>query len=94
MSNKQLFNGAYTRTRSYFENSEMAATGLPGPDELAILEPLRDKIPGEVFTQAFEPSHTDGSGMIAPNSARPTNCCKRQAGRLSTTKWSTAPASP
>ncbi|MDN5509585.1 MAG: extracellular solute-binding protein, partial [Pseudomonas sp.] len=63
-SNKQLFNGAYTRTRSYFENSEMAATGLPGPDELAILEPLRDKIPGEVFTQAFEPSHTDGSGMI------------------------------
>ena len=42
----------------------MAATGLPGPDELAILEPLRDKIPGEVFTQAFEPSHTDGSGMI------------------------------
>ncbi|MCK3853700.1 extracellular solute-binding protein [Pseudomonas sp. W2Jun17] len=63
-SNKQLFNGAYTRTRSYFENSEMAATGLPGPDELAILEPLRDKIPPEVFTQAFEPSKTDGSGMI------------------------------
>jgi microcin C transport system substrate-binding protein len=42
----------------------MAATGLPGPDELAILEPLRDKIPPEVFTQAFEPSRTDGSGMI------------------------------
>jgi microcin C transport system substrate-binding protein len=63
-SNKQLFNGAYTRTRSYFENSEMAATGLPGPDELAILEPLRDKIPPEVFTQAFEPAKTDGSGMI------------------------------
>ncbi|MDQ0740110.1 extracellular solute-binding protein [Pseudomonas sp. W4I3] len=63
-SNKQLFNGAYTRTRSYFENSEMAATGLPGPDELAILEPLRDKIPAEVFTQSFEPSKTDGSGMI------------------------------
>ncbi|MCF5656416.1 extracellular solute-binding protein, partial [Pseudomonas poae] len=63
-SNKQLFNGAYTRTRSYFENSDMAATGLPGPDELNILEPLRDKIPPEVFTQAFEPSKTDGSGMI------------------------------
>lgn len=63
-TNKQLFSGAYTRTRSYFENSEMAATGLPGPDELAILDPLRDKIPPEVFTQAFEPSKTDGSGMI------------------------------
>jgi len=63
-SNKQLFNGAYTRTRSYFENSDMAATGLPGPDELAILEPLRDKIPPQVFTEAFEPAKTDGSGMI------------------------------
>ncbi|WP_053151909.1 extracellular solute-binding protein [Pseudomonas protegens] len=63
-SNKQLFNGAYTRTRSYFENSEMAATGLPGPEELAILEPLRGKIPPQVFDQAFSPSVCDGSGMI------------------------------
>ncbi len=63
-SNKQLFNGAYTRTRSYFENSEMAATGLPGPEELAILEPLRGKIPLQVFDQAFSPSVCDGSGMI------------------------------
>ncbi|AXK57356.1 MULTISPECIES: extracellular solute-binding protein [Pseudomonas] len=63
-SNKQLFNGAYTRTRSYFENSEMAATGLPGPDELAILEPLRGKIPEQVFNEAFAPSQCDGSGMI------------------------------
>ncbi|MFK3789967.1 extracellular solute-binding protein [Pseudomonas piscis] len=63
-SNKQLFNGAYTRTRSYFENSEMAATGLPGPDELAILEPLRGQIPEQVFTQAFAPALCDGSGMI------------------------------
>ncbi|MDP9527541.1 extracellular solute-binding protein [Pseudomonas protegens] len=63
-SNKQLFNGAYTRTRSYFENSEMAATGLPGPEELAILEPLRGQIPPQVFDQAFSPSVCDGSGMI------------------------------
>ncbi|AKA24827.1 extracellular solute-binding protein [Pseudomonas chlororaphis] len=63
-TNKQLFNGAYTRTRSYFENSEMAATGLPGADELAILEPLRGKIPDPVFTEAFQPSMCDGSGMI------------------------------
>ncbi|SDU93534.1 extracellular solute-binding protein [Pseudomonas mucidolens] len=63
-TNKQLFSGAYTRTRSYFENSDMAATGLPGPDELAILEPLRDNIPPAVFTEAFEPPKTDASGMI------------------------------
>ncbi|QXH86986.1 extracellular solute-binding protein [Pseudomonas shahriarae] len=63
-TNKQLFNGAYTRTRSYFENSDMAATGLPSPAELAILEPLRGRIPDEAFTQAFAPAKTDASGMI------------------------------
>ncbi|NMY01755.1 ABC transporter substrate-binding protein [Pseudomonas sp. WS 5059] len=63
-TNKQLFNGAYTRTRSYFENSDMAATGLPGPAELAILEPLRGRIPPQAFTQAFAPPKTDASGMI------------------------------
>lgn len=63
-TNKQLFNGAYTRTGSYFENSEMAASGLPGPDELKILEPLRGKIPEQVFTQAFRNPVSDGSGMI------------------------------
>jgi microcin C transport system substrate-binding protein len=62
-TNKQLFNGAYTRTRSYFENSDMAATGLPSPAELAIFEPLRGRIPDEAFTQAFAPV-TDASGMI------------------------------
>lgn len=65
-TNKQLFHGAYNRSRSYFQNSEMAATGLPGPDELAILEPYRDKIPEQVFTEAYEPPTTDGSGMIRP----------------------------
>lgn len=63
-TNKQLFNGAYTRTRSYFENSDMAATGLPGPAELAILEPLRGRVPPQAFTQAFAPPKTDASGMI------------------------------
>lgn len=63
-SHKQLFNGAYTRTRSYFENSDMAATGLPGPAELAILEPLRGRIPPQAFTEAFAPPKTDASGMI------------------------------
>ena len=63
-TNKQLFNGAYTRTRSYFENSEMAATGLPSADELKVLGPLRAKLPAQVFSEAFEPSMCDGSGMI------------------------------
>lgn len=63
-TNKQLFNGAYTRTRSYFENSDMAATGLPDAGELKLLEPLRGQIPEQVFTQQFNNPVTDGSGMI------------------------------
>jgi microcin C transport system substrate-binding protein len=63
-TNKQLFNGAYTRTGSYFENSEMAAKGLPGEDELKLLEPLRGKIPEQVFTEPFKNPVTDASGMI------------------------------
>lgn len=63
-TNKQLFNGAYTRTRSYFDNSEMAAHGLPSPNELKILEPLRGKVPEQVFTEVFHNPVSDGSGMI------------------------------
>ncbi|MFG6177228.1 extracellular solute-binding protein [Halomonas sp. THAF12] len=49
--NQNLFYGAYQRTHSYFENSEMAAQGLPGEDELALLEPHRDALPEAVFDE-------------------------------------------
>ncbi|QYX53421.1 extracellular solute-binding protein [Pseudomonas sp. S07E 245] len=63
-TNKQLFNGAYTRTSSYFENSDMAANQPATPDELKILEPLRGKIPEQAFTEVFKNPVSDGSGMI------------------------------
>jgi len=66
-SNKTLFYGQYTRTRSYFDNSELAAEGLPGPAELAVLEPYRGRIPEEVFTQVYEPPSTAGPGGIRAN---------------------------
>ncbi|MGB8712783.1 MAG: extracellular solute-binding protein [Onishia taeanensis] len=47
--NDNLFYGAYERTESFFENSPMAASGLPSEDELALLEPLRDQLPASVF---------------------------------------------
>ncbi len=62
-TNKNLFFGAYKRTGSFFENSTMRASGKPGPDELALLEPLRDKLPGEVFAEAYEPPVSNGSGQ-------------------------------
>lgn len=53
--NKALFYGEYTRTRSYFDNSELAATGLPQGEELKILEPFRAELPKRVFTEEYDP---------------------------------------
>ncbi|MCB1476273.1 MAG: ABC transporter substrate-binding protein [Rhodobiaceae bacterium] len=52
--NANIFYGQYQRTGSYFANSELAATGLPEGLELEMLEPLRGKVPEEVFTTPFE----------------------------------------
>lgn len=60
--NANLFHGQYTRTTSYFSNSEFAATGLPEGAELALLERHRDRVPPELFTRPFTLPVTDGSG--------------------------------
>ena len=62
-TNENLFYGAYERTRSFFENSELAATGLPSEAELAVLEPYRDQLPKRVFTEAYEPPGTDDGSL-------------------------------
>jgi microcin C transport system substrate-binding protein len=66
-SNKQFAFGTYTRTRSYFENSDLAAKGLPQGKELEILEKYRGKIPDDVFTAEYAPPTTDGSGNARAN---------------------------
>lgn len=60
--NKNVAYGAYTRTRSYFDNSELASKGLPSKEELKLLEPWRGKIPDDVFAHEYAPPVTDGSG--------------------------------
>ncbi len=60
--NKNLFYGQYTRTTSYFSNSDFASTGVPTGAELVLLEAYRDKLPAGLFTDAFELPVTDGSG--------------------------------
>lgn len=61
-SNKNLFFGLYKRTASFFENSDMKAEGKPSPEELALLEPFRDRLPSAVFEDPYVPPVTDGSG--------------------------------
>jgi len=52
--NQNIFYGQYKRTGSYFENTELAATGLPQGAELAILEEVRAQVPPEVFTAEYK----------------------------------------
>ena len=69
-TNRQLFNGAYTRTTSYFDNSELASSGLPSKQELSILEPLRGQIPDQVFEKPFELPQTNADGIIRAQQRR------------------------
>lgn len=61
-TNKSIMYGSYLRTHSVFQNSDLMADGKPGPDELALLEPFRGKVPDEVFGAPFVPPVSDGSG--------------------------------
>ncbi|WEM43571.1 extracellular solute-binding protein [Photobacterium sp. DA100] len=62
--NKSLFYNQYTRTRSYFQNTDYEAKGLPSEAEVAVLAPVKDKVPARVFTEEYQPPKSDGSGRI------------------------------
>jgi microcin C transport system substrate-binding protein len=86
-SNRNLFYGAYKRLVTYFENTPMKAEGLPSPEELAILEPLRGKVSPEVFGEPFVPPVSDGSGqdralLQRANALLKDAGCKRQGTQL------------
>ena len=66
-SNRNLFYNAYTRTKSFFDNSELASQNLPSNEELAILENYRGKVPDEVFTTIFSPPNTNEENGLRKN---------------------------
>jgi microcin C transport system substrate-binding protein len=62
-TNKTVMYGAYARTVSPFQNSNMVASGPPSPEELKLLEPFRGQVPDEVFGEPHVPPVSDGSGQ-------------------------------
>ncbi|MEX2475562.1 extracellular solute-binding protein [Marinobacter sp.] len=66
-ANKNLFYDQYTRTKSFFENSELASSGLPEGRELEILTAFEDELPEDVFTKVYQPPRTDGEGGLRDN---------------------------
>jgi microcin C transport system substrate-binding protein len=62
-TNRTIMYGAYERTVSVFQNSDMVAVGTPSPEEVALLAPFRGRLPEEVFGMPFLPPVSDGSGQ-------------------------------
>jgi len=66
-ANRNLFYGQYTRTDSFFENSELAANGLPSGRTLEILEPFREQLSPDVFNKVYTPPDTGKSRSVRDN---------------------------
>jgi microcin C transport system substrate-binding protein len=66
-TDKNLFYGQYTRTKSYFPNSELTSTGLPSPEERQLLDPWKDSLPPELFTSTYAPPSTDPPNSLRSN---------------------------
>jgi microcin C transport system substrate-binding protein len=62
--NQNMFYGQYTRNRSYFENTEFEARGLPDEAEKEVLDRFKEQIPPRVYSEEFQPPVTDGTGRI------------------------------
>ena len=75
-TNKNLFYDAYKRTNSFFENSELASSGLPKGQELEYLRAYIDLLPKEIFTEVYQTSKTDGSGFMRLELQKATNLLK------------------
>ena len=58
--NKTLLHGAYIRTDSIFDNSELGSRGVPLGRERDLLEPFRQRLPREVFEEPYRPAAVDG----------------------------------
>ena len=68
--NRQMFYGAYQRVTGLFGNTDCQASGLPGPQEQAILEPWRAQIPAAALGTMFAPPRTDGASSLRDNLRR------------------------
>jgi microcin C transport system substrate-binding protein len=86
-TNANIMFGLFKRTTSYFENSDMKAVGKPSPEEIALLEPFRGKLPASVFGEPVVPPVSDASGQDRRLLRRADELlreagCKREGGVL------------
>ena len=77
--NRQLFSDQYKRIGSYFEGTELAATGAPSGKELEILETVRDRVPADLFTKPYT-NPVGGNPQAVRNNLREALALFHQAG--------------
>jgi len=79
LANSSLFYGQYQQSRSFFNNSEFEAKGLPSPEELELLTPLKDKLPPEVFTTEYQ-NPVNGDAAARRKNLQEANRLLKEAG--------------
>ncbi len=82
-ANKNLFYSQYKRTSSFFQNSELAATGLPKGQELALLEELKGSVPKEVFTTPYTPPTNNSPKDLRAHLIKAKNLLKEAGWKIS-----------
>lgn len=65
--NRQLFRNSYKRVKGIFGNTDCEASGLPSPQEVALLEAFRDRLPADVFGPMAVPPRTDPPNSLRAN---------------------------
>ena len=68
--NRQMFYNAYQRVNGLFGNTDCQATGVPGLQELALMEPWRKDIPPAAFGPMAVSPRTDGDASLRGNLRR------------------------
>ena len=93
-TNRTIMYGQYDRTESYFSNTELAAEGLPSAAELELLEPFRDQLPEEVFTEVYSAPSTEGEGGIRQNLRTALRLLREAGWSVEGGSWSMAEGQP
>jgi microcin C transport system substrate-binding protein len=80
-TNQTLFYGLYSPIDSFWENTHLEAEGMAPPEELAVLEPFRDRLPEEIFTDVpFAAPTSDPDRTFDRRNARRATALLEEAG--------------
>ncbi|MDO9198740.1 extracellular solute-binding protein [Rhodoferax sp.] len=65
--NRQMFYNSYQRVNGLFGNTDCQARGVPGPEEIALMDPWRKDIPAAAFGPMALAPRTDGDSSLRAN---------------------------